>query len=193
MGRKMTIRRAAWILSIMIGILAALFFIKAYMEGKFHSAGTLREYIAGLGMMGPFILGALQAFQVVIPILPGFIGCAAGALLFGCMGGFWCNYIGICAGSVIAFLIARRYGIRLIRLLFSSERYERWAIRAGKSRSFSVLLFLMILLPLCPDDYFCYLSGVTGMSAKKFTAIILLGKPWCILAYSVAFSHDLWA
>ncbi|MCI9583559.1 MAG: TVP38/TMEM64 family protein [Clostridium sp.] len=192
MGRKMTIRRAAWILSIMIGILAALFFIKAYMEGKFHSAGTLREYIAGFGMMGPFILGALQAFQVVIPILPGFIGCAAGALLFGCMGGFWCNYIGICAGSVIAFLIARRYGISLIRLLFSSERYERWAIRAGKSRSFSVLLFLMILLPLCPDDYFCYLSGVTGMSAKKFTAIILLGKPWCILAYSVAFSHVLW-
>ena len=58
---------------------------------------------------------------------------------------------------------------------------------------FSLILFLMILLPLCPDDYFCYLSGITGMSARKFTALILLGKPWCILAYSVAFSHFLGA
>ncbi|WP_251492941.1 TVP38/TMEM64 family protein [Otoolea muris] len=190
---EMTIKRVAGILCFIIGILTAFFFVQAYMEGKFDSAATLREYIAGFGMLGPFILGALQAFQVVIPILPGFIGCAAGAILFGCMGGFWCNYIGICAGSVLAFLIARRYGIGLIRLLFSSERYERWAIWAGRSRSFSLILFLMILLPLCPDDYFCYLSGITGMSARKFTAIILLGKPWCILAYSVAFSHFLGA
>lgn len=174
-------------------LLFTVFLCKAYFDGKFNSVDTFQKYMAGFGLLAPLFLVAVQAAQVVLPILPGLAGCVAGALMFGCMGGFWCNYIGICAGSVIAFLIARRYGIRLIRLLFSSERYERWAIRAGKSRSFSVLLFLMILLPLCPDDYFCYLSGVTGMSAKKFTAIILLGKPWCILAYSVAFSHVLWA
>lgn len=167
--------------------------VKAYLDGEFESVETFQAYIRGFGIFAPIILIAFQALQVIFPVLPGFLGCAAGAVLFGSMGGFWCNYIGICAGSVLAFLIARRYGIGLIRLLFSSERYERWAIWAGRSRSFSLILFLMILLPLCPDDYFCYLSGITGMSARKFTAIILLGKPWCILAYSVAFSHFLGA
>ena len=43
-------------------------------------------------------------------------------------------------------------------------------------------------LPLFPDDFFCYFSGLTKMQVKKFAAIIVLGKPWCILAYSVAFA-----
>ena len=45
------------------------------------------------------------------------------------------------------------------------------------------------LLPLAPDDFLCYFSGLTGMSAKRFTWIIVLGKPWCILAYSLFFAY----
>lgn len=48
-----------------------------------------------------------QAVQVVIPILPGGLGCLAGVILFGVWKGFWYNYIGICAGSLAAFAIAR--------------------------------------------------------------------------------------
>ena len=68
---------------------------KAYLDGKFHSVETLQQYVRGFGAFAPVILVALQAFQVVVPVLPGFLGCAAGAVLFGSAGGFWCNYIGI--------------------------------------------------------------------------------------------------
>ncbi|MCI9143367.1 MAG: TVP38/TMEM64 family protein, partial [Lachnospiraceae bacterium] len=40
-----------------------------------------------------------------------------------------------------------------------------------------------MVLPLFPDDYFCYFTGITKMSTRKFVTIIVLGKPWCILAY----------
>lgn len=186
---EMTIKRVAGILCFIIGILTAFFFVQAYMEGKFDSAATLREYIAGFGMLGPFILGALQAFQVVIPILPGFIGCAAGAILFGCMGGFWCNYIGISAGSIVSFWLARRFGLELVRQMIPEKKYQVWTKWVNEKKSYTVVLFLAILLPLAPDDILCYLSGLTGMPAKRFTWIILLGKPWCILAYSLFFSY----
>lgn len=52
-------------------VLCALLF-KAYLDGKFHSVETLREYVAGFGIMAPLVLTAIQAAQVVLPVLPGF-------------------------------------------------------------------------------------------------------------------------
>ncbi len=108
--------------------------------------------------------------------------------MFGSMGGFWCNYIGISLGSLVAFLLAKKYGIQLVQSIFPREKYEKYSEWAGKSRSYTVLLFLGMVLPLFPDDFFCYFSGLTKMKMKKFAIIILLGKPWCILAYSIAFA-----
>lgn len=141
--------------------------------------------------MAPVILTAIQAAQVVLPILPGFLGCVVGAVMFGWIGGFWCNYIGISVGSIVAFLLARKYGHGMISRMFPGERYERWADWAAKSKSYTAVLFLGMVLPLFPDDYFCYFTGVTNMSARKFVTIIILGKPWCILAYSLIFSGSI--
>ena len=165
-----------------------LFFIRAYFNGRFQSVESLRTYINGFGVLGPVILIAFQALQVVFPILPGMIGCAAGALLFGVHGGFWYNYLGICAGSLIAFYLARRYGAGLVKNMFPDSKYGKWSDWLGKSRFFTLLLFACILLPLAPDDFLCYFSGLTTMASKKFVWIILLGKPWIILVYSLVFS-----
>lgn len=162
--------------------------VKAYLDGKFESVETLQEYIKGFGIFGPIVLIIIQAIQVIFPILPGFLGCAVGAVLFGSVGGFWCNYIGISAGSIIAFLLAKKYGIKLVEKLFPKDQYEKYSGWAGKSRSYVAFLFLGMALPLFPDDFFCYFSGLTKMRAEKFAAIIVLGKPWCILAYSLAFA-----
>lgn len=67
--------------------------------------------------------------QVVIPILPGGVSCLAGVLIFGPWCGFLYNYLGICAGSMLAFLIARHFGRPLLGRIFRPEqleRYDRW-------------------------------------------------------------------
>ena len=163
-------------------------FVKAYLDGSFHSVDSLQAYIKHFGPLGPAVLTAFQAAQVVIPVLPGFLGCAVGSVLFGPGVGFWCNYIGISAGSIIAFLLGRKLGMPLLNQLFPGGKYEKWSGWASKSRSYTAFLFLAMLLPLFPDDYLCYLIGVSRMTAKRFTWIIILGKPWCILAYSLGFS-----
>lgn len=162
--------------------------VKAYFDGKFDSPETLREYISEWGVFAPFILVIIQAAQVVIPVLPGFLGCAAGAVMFGSIGGFLCNYIGISAGSVIAFFLAKKYGIGLVKSIFPADKYEKYAGWAANSKSYTALLFWAMVLPLFPDDFLCYFSGLTEMRAKKFITIIILGKPWCILVYSILFA-----
>ena len=162
--------------------------VKAYFDGNFNSVESLQEYIKGYGAFGPVFLTMFQAIQVVIPVLPGFLGCAVGSVLFGPLVGFWCNYIGISAGSIISFFLARKFGMPLLNEMFPGGKYKKWSIWASKSKSYTAFLFLAMLLPLFPDDYLCYLTGVSDMTAKRFIWIIILGKPWCILAYSLGFS-----
>lgn len=186
----MTIKWKTWstILLMLFCTGLCLLLLKAYFDGQFNSVASLREYINGFGALGPIILTLIQAAQVVLPVLPGFFGCAVGGVLFGWAGGFWCNYIGISLGSICAFLLARTFGQTLITKIFRGKRYDRWSSWAAKSKSFSTMLFLAMLLPSFPDDFLCYFTGITKMKTWRFIMIIIIGKPWCILAYSIFFA-----
>ena len=70
-------------------------------------------------------------------------------------------------------------------MLFSEkmmEKYGRWAEERDR---FARLFALAIFLPVAPDDFLCYLAGTTEMSWRRYTAIILLGKPFAIALYSL--------
>lgn len=165
--------------------LMAVVLLKGWIDGRFDSFETLRDYIGAFGAWGPVVLMVFQAFQVVLPVLPGFTGCIVGAALFGPVVGFIISYIGMCAGSIAAYYLARRYGIKLVSKLVKMEKYEQWIARINKSKSYEVFLFACIVLPAVPDDFLCFFSGLVDMPAQKYIPIILAGKPWCILAYCI--------
>ena len=128
----------ALVVILCLGLTAMI--MKAWFDGKFNSVETLQTYILGFGLLAPLILTVIQAMQVVVPVLPGFLGCAVGAVLFGCSGGFWCNYIGISLGSIIAFFLARRFGKTLVRSLFAEDKYDKFSGWAANSKSYTALL-----------------------------------------------------
>lgn len=161
--------------------------VRAFLQGKINSVEALQQYVKQFGFFAPLFLVLFQAFQVVVPILPGYLGCAAGAVAFGSMEGFCYNYVGICVGSLIAYFLARKFGIDIVLSMFSKKFYEKWSRRIGLSRSYAFFLFMAILLPLFPDDFLCYFSGLIKMNRRRFIGILLLGKPWCILGYSILF------
>ncbi len=186
-ARQMVISLASFFIIAFVLVFVVIF-AKAFFDGKFKSVESLQLYMEQYGVFAPVILTIIQAMQVIIPVLPGFFGCAVGSVMFGPMVGFICNYLGIGLGSVIAFFLARKFGKPLIQDLFPSGRYNKWSNWASKSKSYTAFLFMAMLLPLFPDDYLCYLTGISKMTARKFIWIIILGKPWCILAYSLGFS-----
>lgn len=168
-------------------VVVVLFLIKQFFYQKFDSVESLQTYMKGFGIAAPLILTVFQAAQVVVPVLPGYLGCVAGAVAFGSMTGFWCNYIGISLGSIIAYFLAQKYGISIVTAMFPQKQYNKWSRRIEKSKSYEWFLFIATLLPLFPDDFLCYFSSLMKMNSKKFIWIIILGKPWCILAYSIVF------
>ena len=72
-------------------------------------------------------------------------------------------------------------------MMFSQKQYDKWEEKIRGKKSYDVFLFVATLLPMFPDDFLCYFSGLIKMDPKRFIWIIILGKPWCILAYSIVF------
>lgn len=168
-----------------------IFCIYGWQTGIFSSMEALQAYMKGFGILAPLIFVVVQAVQVVIPILPGSIGCVAGVLAFGPVAGFSYNYIGICAGSILAFLLSRRYGRDFVRRVVSENSYNKYAGWLEEKNRFDKMFAIAIFLPVAPDDLLCYLAGLTRMSLKKFTAIILLGKPGALILYSLGLTEGL--
>ena len=171
-----------------IGILVmTVIFAKQVVAANVSSVEDFQKLMRSYGIFGPLVLIVVQALQVVIPILPGYLGCIVGAVSYGTIPGFICNYIGICIGSIAAFFLAHHYGRHLVTDMFSVKFYEKWKKKLDGKKSYDAFLFIATLLPLFPDDFLCYFSGLIEMNKKRFVWIILLGKPWCILVYSIIF------
>lgn len=166
-------------------LICAAVAVWGWQTGVLTSQDRLQALVDRCGPAGALLFTVFQAVQVVVPVLPGGLGCLVGVILFGPVWGFAYNYTGICIGSLLAFAVARSCGKPLLALLFSDkviEKYSRWAEERDR---FARLFALAIFLPVAPDDFLCYLAGTTDMSWRKYTAIILLGKPFAIALYSL--------
>lgn len=176
------------ILTILGTIILILFMIYGIKSGIFTSQEALSQFLKKMGLIGPIIFIIIQIVQVVVPIIPGGISTAVGVLVFGPFYGFIYNYLGIVIGSIIVFLISKKYGMKIIKKLFKKSTIDKYIGWLDKGSKFDKLFAFAIFMPVAPDDFLCYLAGITKMSIKKFTAIIVLCKPATILAYSLSLS-----
>ena len=171
------------IIGLVISIGLTIYFINL---GVFKDLNSLRGLVGDSIILGPIIFILIQILQVVIPIIPGGISTAAGVLIFGPYAGFIYNYVGICIGSIIIFLLGRRYGKRFILSMVSDKTYNKYVGWLDNQNRFEKLFALAIFLPVAPDDALCLMAGLTNISVKKYTWIILLAKPLSIFLYSMA-------
>lgn len=175
---------AGWLTALGMMLMAVLVYMGIRAE-LFTSQEALEAFLLRMGILAPLLFILIQIVQVVIPILPGAIGCLAGVLIFGPFWGFLYNYIGICLGSVIVFFLSRNYGKPFVLRMVKEKNYQKYVGWLDKGKAFDRCFAAAIFFPLAPDDLLCYLAGLTSMKAKRFTGIIFLGKPVSIALYSM--------
>lgn len=188
-SKESIIKNVSILCLVTLLVFSAAILLNGWISGSFRSVDSLRLYVASFGFWAPLVLTLIQLFLTILPVCTSFAGCVVGAALFGAAGGYWVNYIGICAGSLLAYTLARCFGIRMVEKMVDLGKYKAYMEKVNRSKSYPRLLFLAILLPMAPDNFLCYFSGLVNLSPKKFVAIILAAKPWCILFYSIFFAH----
>lgn len=159
--------------------------LAGWQIGIFTNQEKMNAFLNACGVFAPLCFMLIQAVQVVIPILPGAIGCLYGVIFWGAIKGFVFNYIGICVGSIWAFLIARYFGKEIVIKMTGGRFFAKYSKYLLKENQFEKIFVLLIFLPIAPDDFLCYLAGISKIPLRRFATIIFLGKPFAILMYSL--------
>ncbi len=152
-----------------------------------ESPERLEEYLEKAGAWMPIFYLALQYLQVVVLPIPSVVSTVAGVALFGAFWTMLYSLIGILLGSFTAFFIGRKLGNRAVAWIVGEETLVKWQKKMkGKDNLF---LSAMFLLPVFPDDVLCFVAGLSSMSLKFFSGVILLSRLLAISAtcYSIAF------
>ncbi len=184
MKKKKWLRNLFNIVTIIMTILIVIFIIYGIKLGIFRDKNILIEYMKKFGVLAPAVFIFIQIIQVVFPVIPGGASCLAGVLAFGPIGGFIYNEIGLVIGSVAAYFLSKTYGLKLINSLFKKEQVDKY-LNYIRTNKFEKIFLWGIVLPGLPDDLLCYISGLSNISFKKFLAIVILGKPFALIMYSV--------
>lgn len=173
------------IAGIFVLILSVVAVVWLLQIGILNDQNQLKDWIASQGFWGIFTYTFLQAFQVVIPIIPGGITTVVSFLVFDPVTAFFVNFIGINAGSVILFYLARRFGRPFCLLFMKEETYDKYIGKVGDKKAYEAFFIYCMLSPISPADVIVMITGLTNMSFRKFLLIIFICRPISILGYSM--------
>ena len=157
----------------------------------FAVGGSFQYFLKQLGVLGPLLFIGIQIIQVLYPVIPGGLTCVVGHVLFGPFMGFMYNTTGILIGSVLAFLLARRYGETFVKSFVSDQVYDKYIVYLEKGKIFERFLATAFILPGFPDDFLCMVAGMSKMNLKRFIWITFLTKPATLYIYTVLSYHGI--
>jgi uncharacterized membrane protein YdjX (TVP38/TMEM64 family) len=146
-----------------------LHFCKHFLEPK-----RLERFIASYGAYAGLMFVMLQALQVIISPIPGEVTGFVGGLLFGNVLGTILSTIGLTLGSVIAFGIARVFGMPLVAKVVKKhyrDRFDNFVTHKGL-----YIAFILFVIPGFPKDSLCYLLGLTHMRLIPFVLMNIFGR-----------------
>jgi uncharacterized membrane protein YdjX (TVP38/TMEM64 family) len=147
----------------------------------------LREYIRSFGSLAVLLFIAFQFLQVVVLPVPGSVSVAAGVALFGPFRCALFSFIGIVLGSFVAFAIGRVVGFKAVCWIVGKEDLDKW-LNKIKGKDY-LILSIMFLLPLFPDDILCFVAGLSSMSWNYFIIMIVITR--AISVFTTAYSIHL--
>jgi uncharacterized membrane protein YdjX (TVP38/TMEM64 family) len=132
-----------------------------------------------------FIFIALQIFQVLIAgALPAEITGFIGGYLYGPVLGTIYSTVGLSIGSWFAFILARVYGLPLVRRVVRAsvmQRYDHFMERRGPFVS-----FILFLIPGFPKAALCYIIGLSPMNVWTFMVVSTVGRLFGTMLLSVS-------
>lgn len=184
---KQAIYRLIFCTLIFLAIAGAIYFTicATGIIKKIGSINALREYISQFGNMAVFLYILFCFLQVVILPVPGSVTVAAGVALFGPLKCSIYSFIGITIGSITAFAIGRWIGDRAVKWIVGEDTLKKW-LEKLKGKDY-LILSIMFILPLFPDDVLCFVAGLSSMTWPYFLIMITITRATSVLgtAYSV--------
>jgi uncharacterized membrane protein YdjX (TVP38/TMEM64 family) len=154
---------------------AAMSYWLAYRTGALSTildGEALRDWIARLGLLGPFAVVGLMTLAILVSPIPSApIALAAGAAYGHTLGTLYV-LLGAEAGALAAFGVARLLGYEILHRWFG----DRLSVGLlGSQNALMGIVFASRLLPFLSFDLVSYAAGLTVLSFWRFALATLAG------------------
>ena len=172
---------------IFVDICAAVFFALCAtgLLGKINSVEGLREIISQAGSMAAILYIVFCFLQVVLLPVPGSVAVAVGVAMFGPLKCALFSFAGIVTGSIVAFFIGRWIGYKAVCWIVGKDSVDKW-LEKLKGKDY-LILSIMFLLPMFPDDVLCFVAGLSSMSNLYFIIMIIITRAISVVSTSYSF------
>ena len=180
---KSKIIRSTIVILVVAGLLVLGYYTLVWtgVWEKINTAEKLKDLILSWGFWGRLGFTLISFLQVTFIPIPSTVTIIAGALLYGPLQASLLSLAGILLGSLLAFFLGRFFGRKLVVFMVGKKTCEKWVnFLNGAKYSF----FIMMLLPIFPDDVLCLVAGLTNMSWTFFTVTNIICRPIGILTVS---------
>ena len=166
---NVSIQTIAVILLVVIFLLDKLSFFE-----KVSNRDTLMEFVKSFGHWSVLVFFLIQFLQVLVAPIPATVTIAAGSLAFGFWLGSLISLLAIVAGSLVAFLLGRKFGYKMVAWIVGEDNLKK-GLKLIKGKDKAVIT-LMFLFPFFPDDLLCFVAGLTTMSFRYFAIMVTVSR-----------------
>jgi uncharacterized membrane protein YdjX (TVP38/TMEM64 family) len=134
-----------------------------------------RLYMENRGLGGVVFFIFVTVIQVIAAVIPGGPLEVAAGYCFGPFKGALICDLGMTIGSLIVFLLVRKFGMAFIEIFISREKIEslKFLKTTGQSR---LVIFILFLIPGSPKDILAYAVGLTDLSVVSWIFITSVGR-----------------
>ncbi len=122
--RSYKTKTAVIILTILGTGLLVYFLVVAYNMDVLSNPEKLKEVLSKSGYFAPLIYALFQAFQILIPMIPGIASTAYGSVMFGLWYGLLINLLVGIPCMLINFYLAKKYGWVIISKIFGKKQQK---------------------------------------------------------------------
>jgi len=176
--RKQKKRNYRSVISLIIII--GFFLLMSYIVQ--NNIGNINQYLSD-GLFGMFIYVFIVALSIILapvaalPILP------VATKLWGWVGAGFLAVLGWSIGAFVAFVLARKYGTKLVGKLIPLEDIRRHQKIIPKTNLFLMVTFLRMIMPI---DGLSYALGLfTNMSLLSYMLATVIG----IIPFSLTYAY----
>lgn len=160
---------------VIIFSLAVFFFIGKPLISFVSEPQKFRSWVESFGIWGRLIFVGMIVLQVVVAIIPGEPFEMAAGYAFGTLEGTLLCILGAVIGSIIIFLLVRKFGIMLVEVFFSREKIDSLKFLKN-TKKLTLIFFIIMLIPGTPKDLLSYFAPLTKMRLKNWVLIVAMSR-----------------
>ncbi len=138
----------------------------------FASRQEFRSYLFSFGVLAPLVIVLIVILEVIIAPIPAFVPIVAAGFLFGPIWGALYVYLGNIIGTLIVFLLARRFGRSIILRVFNRDKLTEYEKAIARHEN---LFLSFYFFPFFPLDVITAAFGLSLVRVKKFISLIIIG------------------